>query len=42
MRFAEELNMGRDSYGHYRKIGQESLSGELMSAEEGRARFPIF
>ncbi len=42
MLFAEEINMGRDSYDNYRKIGQEALSGELLSIEEGHARFPIF
>lgn len=42
MLFAEEINMGRDSYANYRKLGQEALSGELMSVEEGHARFPIF
>jgi sarcosine oxidase/L-pipecolate oxidase len=42
MLFAEEINMGRDSHANYRKLGQEALSGALLSVEEARARFPIF
>ncbi|KAK0744895.1 sarcosine oxidase [Apiosordaria backusii] len=42
MLFAEDLNMGRLSYANYKKLGEESLSGELMTPEEARERFPIF